>query len=126
MAVCGNFIKAQDTLLIKGKVIDSSTGEAIMFANLLIPELNQNVQGDKDGNFEIEVVGDLENHSHFTLKAHFTGYPDSDTIFHLTHYFRAFNKKTLNVEMELRPIIFSGHIIPEIHHSIFWKNIKWK
>lgn len=55
-AASGPEFNKDSTKLIRGKVIDSQTGEPIRFTSILIKEINEELKCDKDGNFEIEVT----------------------------------------------------------------------
>jgi len=60
---------ARRTRKISGKVLDAATGEAIMFANVVVSGHNYGVQTDFDGNFSILVHPDAKQ-----LDVSFAGY----------------------------------------------------
>jgi outer membrane receptor protein involved in Fe transport len=65
-------LKAQT--VIRGKVTDENTGEALAFASVLVKGSTVGAVTDLDGNFEISIRQDLP----LTLQVSYTGYASSD------------------------------------------------
>ena len=54
---------------VRGKITDAKTGEAIMFANVLVKELSTGTTSDLDGNFNLSL-----NEGNYTIEFSYVGY----------------------------------------------------
>ena len=107
-------VKAQDTLVIRGKVFDGITGERIIFADITLMNPNIPCKGDIDGNYEIVSVVDFNNLKSTKVHIHYTGYPEVDTLINLENYLKVDNKKVVGLDIPLKTVQFSGHEIINI------------
>lgn len=53
--LCFNTIYAQSTGTISGKVVDATTGETIIGANIIVEGLTLGAASDLDGNYTIKI-----------------------------------------------------------------------
>lgn len=87
-----SYSQAQTITRLKGKVLDSKTGDVIPFANVSILGTKYGTQTDFNGNYYIE-----SKEEKITVKVSFVGYaPETKSIE---------TGKTLNINFRLRPLV---------------------
>ena len=97
-----NHLPAQDTLVIRGKVIDGETNDPIIGAYITLMNPSTITQGDIEGNFELVSIGNFRNLKSTIVKVHYTGYPDVDTCINLTNYFTGLTRKVVELKIALK------------------------
>ena len=102
---------AQDTLVLRGQVIDGRTNEPVIFAHITLLEPYTVTQGDFDGNFYLDAIGKFKKLNSLSINIHYTGYPDLDTIIDIRHSFKRTSKKVIELKAELTTLEFDGHTI---------------
>lgn len=98
---------------LRGLVVDSTNGEALLYANVYINELKVGASTDENGYF---IIPSLKVDNNYSLAISYVGYRPK------TVYFEIFPNKVTHLEIDLAPTDFELQTIEKVGNRISERN----
>ena len=113
--------QSQDSLRIKGRVIDQETREALPYANVVLKQTKVGVNTDLNGEFELEFPNRVQVDPRDTLEVSSLGYSTSIVILENLKEYAHGTTTDLNVELNLNSATVYAVTVPSPMEKATWK-----
>jgi predicted acetyltransferase len=114
-----------DSLWIKGKVVDGENGEPLIGLSVVIQETKRGTVTDFDGNYLLNVTEDIVGKDSVELQFSYTGYKQISQIIATTQFAE---KDTLLVDLQMNVDwmnVISFGVVRAPWHVRAWNNVKY-
>lgn len=98
-------IFSQNTGTVRGRITDSKTGEALLYANVLIKELQQGTSTNSDGYF---IFSSVPANKNYTILASYVGYENRELKLIVE------SKKVTKIDIALNPSSFELQTVEKV------------